>query len=73
MGFYWSYTLLIKPLLCALLPENITSLLPSVLLRVCNTNNNANGNKRSGIAWYHGDNDFSYEPLISLCVQTQCK
>ena len=36
-----------------------TSLLPSVLLRVCSTSNNANGNKRviflSGIA---GNNDF---------------
>ena len=30
-----------------------------VLLRVCSTSNNANGNKRvNGIAWYYGDNDF---------------
>ena len=40
----------------------ITSLLPSVLLRVRSMSNNANGNKRviffSGIAWYYGDNDF---------------
>ena len=42
--------------------ENITSLLPSVLLQVRSTSNNANDNKRviffSGIAWYYGDNDF---------------
>ena len=40
----------------------ITSLLPSVLLRVRSMSNNANSNKRviffSGIAWYYGDNDF---------------
>ena len=39
------------------------SLLLSVLLWVCSTCNNANGNKLtsdifSGIAWYYGDNDF---------------
>ena len=49
--------------------ENITSLLPSVLLRVHSTSNNANGNKQvifisgivwyiSGIVWYYGDKDF---------------
>ena len=36
--------------------RKILSLLPSVLLRVCSTSNNANGNKRviffSGIAWW---------------------
>ena len=36
--------------------------LPSVLLRVHSTSNNANGNKRviffSGITWCYGDNDF---------------
>ena len=40
------------------IPENITSLLPSVLLRVRSTSNNANGNKLvifSGIASYYGD------------------
>ena len=44
------------------MPENITSLLPSVLLWVHSTSNNANGNKWviffSGTAWYYGDNDF---------------
>ena len=40
-------------------PENITSLLLSVLLRVCGMSNNANGNKQvifCGIAWFYGDN-----------------
>ena len=46
-------------------PENIMSLLPSVLLRVHSTStkcNNANGNKAvifSGIACHYGDHDFS--------------
>jgi len=38
-------------------------LLPSILLWVCSTSNNANGMQQtsdifSGIAWYYGDNDF---------------
>ena len=46
-------------------PENIMSLLPSVLLRVHSTStkcNNANGNKAvifSSIACHYGDHDFS--------------
>ena len=44
------------------IPENITSSLPSVLLRVRSTSNNAIGNKQviffSSVAWYYGDNDF---------------
>ena len=27
----------------------------------------------SGIAWYYGDNDSSYEPSISLHVQIQAR
>ena len=53
--------------------KNITSLLPSVLLRVSSTSNNANGNKMSDI--FSGTMVimiFSYEPSISLHVQTQC-
>ena len=37
--------------------ENITHLLPSVLLRVRSTSNNANGNKRV-IFFSYGDNDY---------------
>ena len=43
----------------------------SVLLRVCSTSNNANGNKRviqnafPVIAWYYGDNDFIIRTIAS--------
>ena len=43
------------------IPENIASMLLSVLLQVCNTSNNANGNKQvlffPSKTWYYGDND----------------
>ena len=51
------------------------SLLPSELLQVCSTSNNANGNKQakqviffSGIAWYYGDNDFRFHCMFRRSV-----
>ena len=43
--------------------ENCTSLLPSVLLRVCNNSNNVNSNKESSIAWCYSDDDFIIRTL----------
>lgn len=40
------------------------SFLPSILLPVHSTSNNANGNKWEifpGMAWYYGDNDLSFD------------
>ena len=63
------------------LPENITSLLPSVLLRVRSVGNNAKGNKRvmffSAIAWYYGWQWFYHTrtrllPLALLLVLCTC-
>ena len=49
------------------------SLLPSLLLRMHSTSNNANGNKPvifSSIAWYYDDNDFN---IISLHSQMRTR
>ena len=49
---------LIIPIVHATL-ENITSLLPSVLLVVCSMGNSAKGNEQVIFFWYsYGDNDF---------------
>ena len=54
-------------------PENT---LPSVLLRVWSTSNNANGKKRvifsSGIAWYYGDNDFIIRTFDFIACLDTC-
>ena len=54
------------------IPENITSLLPSVLLLELRTHNNTDGNKLvifSGIALYYGDNYIIY---VASLEQSGC-
>ena len=53
--------------------KNITSLLPFALLRVKQCQWQQTRDIFSGIAWYFGDNDLSYEPLISLRIQMRAR
>ena len=66
----WLVIFLVSPQYQAI-PENIMSLLPSVLLRVHSTSNNTDGNKRvmffSSIAWYYDFIIRTFNFIIIAC------